>query len=59
MIWCWTAAIAVFSLGGAIELTQHLMYRNRFEWEDLLADTLGILIVTLPRVVPGIVRDPA
>ena len=58
LIWCWIAAIAVFWLGAAIELTQHFMYRNRFEWEDLLADALGILIVTLPRVVPRIARNP-
>jgi hypothetical protein len=59
LIWSWTAAIGIFWLAVAIEVTQHRMYRNRFEWEDLLADALGLLMATLPRVVPRIVRDHA
>jgi hypothetical protein len=59
LIWSWTAAIGIFWLAVVIELTQHRMYRNRFEWEDLLADALGLLMATLPRVMPRTVRNTA
>jgi hypothetical protein len=36
-------------LAAAIELTQHFIYRHKFEWHDLLADVLGIALAILPQ----------
>jgi len=37
-----TAALAIFCLAAAIETSQHLLYKNVFEWWDVRDDTIGV-----------------
>ncbi len=37
-----TAALGIFCLAVAIETSQHLLYKNPFEWWDVREDTIGI-----------------
>ena len=37
-----TAALAIFCLAVAIETSQHLLYKNAFEWWDVRDDTIGV-----------------
>jgi hypothetical protein len=37
-----TAALGIFCLTVAIETSQHLLYKNPFEWWDVREDTIGI-----------------
>ncbi len=36
------AALTVFCLAVAIETSQHLLYKNPFEWWDVRDDTIGV-----------------
>jgi len=38
----WTAAVGIFFLAVAIEISQHLLYKNPFEWWDVRDDTIGV-----------------
>jgi glycopeptide antibiotics resistance protein len=40
----WAVAATFVCLGAAIEAVQTKLYHQRFEWKDLCADTLGVLI---------------
>ena len=42
----WTRALWLLCLGASIEVSQGLIYRQRTEWADLVADGIGILIVS-------------
>jgi len=44
----WVLLICALSLAGGIEMAQHLIYRNPFEWHDLIADVLGTVLGILP-----------
>jgi hypothetical protein len=37
-----TAALGIFCLAIAIETSQHLLYKNAFEWWDVRDDTIGV-----------------
>jgi hypothetical protein len=37
-----TAALGIFFLAVAIETSQHLLYKNPFEWWDVRDDTIGV-----------------
>jgi uncharacterized membrane protein len=37
-----TAALAIFALAVAIETSQHLLYKDPFEWWDVRDDTIGV-----------------
>ena len=39
-----TAALGIFCLAVAIETSQHLLYKNRFEWWDVRDDTIGVAL---------------
>jgi VanZ family protein len=39
-----TAALAVFCLAVVIETSQHMLYKNAFEWWDVRDDTIGVLL---------------
>lgn len=41
------AALGVFCLAVAIELIQHLLYKNQFEWWDVRDDTVGIALALM------------
>src|SRR5580658_5175286 len=45
----WVAVFGTLCLATAIELTQHLIYGQKLEWHDLLADALGIALAILPQ----------
>lgn len=36
------AALGIFCLAVAIETSQHLLYKNPFEWWDVRDDTIGV-----------------
>jgi hypothetical protein len=37
-----TAVLGIFCLAVAIETSQHLLYKNPFEWWDVRDDTIGV-----------------
>ena len=37
-----TAVLGIFGLILAIEISQHLLYKNPFEWWDVRDDTIGV-----------------
>lgn len=39
----WRAALGILCLAVAIETSQHLLYKNPFEWWDVRDDTIGVL----------------
>jgi VanZ family protein len=43
----WIAALWVFCLAVAIEISQHLLYRNVFEWWDVRDDTIGLVLAAM------------
>jgi hypothetical protein len=38
----WATALEIFCLAMAIETSQHLLYKNLFEWWDVRDDTIGV-----------------
>ena len=57
--WALVVVPGTLWLATGIELAQHLIYRHPFEWQDLFADALGIVIAILPRMLSvGGVRHP-
>ena len=51
-IWALVSASTVILVAVGIELAQRSLYHHRFEWEDLLADFLGVVIALL-LMLPG------
>ncbi len=41
------AALGVFCLAVAIETSQHLLYKNLFEWWDVRDDTIGLALAAM------------
>jgi hypothetical protein len=46
-LWAWVAILGTCSVAAGIEFAQRLIYHSRFEWADLFADILGIVIAML------------
>jgi VanZ like family len=42
-----TAALGIFCLAVAIETSQHLLYKNLFEWWDVRDDTIGLAMAAM------------
>jgi hypothetical protein len=43
----WMLALAIFFLAGALEMRQHQLFRQPFEWWDVRDDSIGILSACL------------
>ena len=43
----WIVTVSLICLGAAIEAAQTALYHHRFEWKDLRADSLGVLVAFL------------
>ena len=47
----WLLFLASLSLGIAIEVGEHLVFRNQLEWKDILIDAAGVVLGTLIAIV--------
>ena len=50
--------LASLGLGIAIEVGEHLVFRNQLEWKDILMDATGVVLGTLIAIV-SMAKKPA